>query len=160
VALESTMVLIRNRDNGQIFWASLAPMPLFSLYVYENFDLNVYSTLFLILVYLVSLAFWLINGTKPAAWIKNDVLHIRDGVFSQDKIEKSQIESMCYEVDFHRNLAGNSSGKEVDVHIIFIKLKGFDEWRLPIKDLEEHAEKLRLYHFIKDNFYDLELRRS
>lgn len=159
MGVDSRLVLSRSRDNFQIFWASLAPMLPISFVVYQNVELNLYSIIFLFLAYLVSLIFWLTNGTKPAAWIKNDILHIRDGVFDQDKIDKSKIESMYYEVDFHRNSAGNSSGEETDVHIIVIKLNGFSEWRLPIKDLEEHAEKLRLYHFIKDNFYDLELRR-
>ncbi|HCM48866.1 MAG TPA: hypothetical protein DIS98_15690 [Colwellia sp.] len=107
----------------------------------------------------MSLVFWFTNGITPAAWIKNDILHIRDDVFGQDKIEKTKVESMCYEVDYHRNSVGNSSDEETDVHIIVIKLKEFSEWRLPIKYLEEHAEKLRLYHFINDNFYNLELRR-
>ncbi len=156
---DSPLVLDRSRDNSQIFWASLAPMLPISFVVIENLDLNIYSISFLIFAYLVSLAFWFTNGTKPAAWIKDDILHIRDGVFGQDKLEKTKIETMYYEVDFHRNSAGNSSGEETDVHIIVIKLKGFSEWRLPIKDLEEHAEKLRLYHFINENFYSLELRR-
>jgi hypothetical protein len=155
----SLLVLNRSRDNSQIFWASLAPMLPISFVVIGNLELNVYSISFLVLAYLVSLAFWFTNGTKPAAWIKDDILHIRDGVFGQDEIDKKKVESMYYEVDFHRNSVGNSSGEETDVHIIVIKLKGFSEWRLPIKDLEEHAEKLRLYHFIKDNFFNLEFRR-
>ena len=130
-----------------------------SFVVIENLEFNIYSLSILALAYLVSLSFWVTNGTKPAAWITDDILHIRDGVFRQEKIEKSKVQSMYYEVDFHRNSAGNSSGEETDVHIIVIKLEGFCEWRLPIKDLEEHADKLRLYHFIKDNFYNLELRR-
>ena len=153
------MVLNRSRDNSQIFWASLAPILPIAYVVIENLELNIYSISFVILAYLISLTFWLINGTKPAAWIKEDILHIRDGAFGKNQIEKSKIQSMYYEVDFHRNSAGNSSGKEADVHIIVIKLEGFSEWRLPIKDLEEHAEKLRLYHFINDNFYKLDLRR-
>lgn len=156
---DSPLVLNRSRDNSQIFWASLAPMLPISFVVIENLELNIYSISILVLAYLISLAFWIINGTKPAAWIKNGILHIRDGVFGHDSIEKSKVESMYYEVDFHRNSAGNSSGEETDVHIIVIKLQGFSEWRLPIKDLEEHAEKLSLYHFINDNFYNLELRR-
>ncbi len=111
----------------------------------------------LLVSYLISLIFWFKNGTKPAAWIKGDKLHIRDGVFGTDVIHKSLVESMRYETGHKRAVAGSRSGEETDMHIMVIKMEGFSEWVLPIKDLIEHGANLRLYKFIKENFYELKL---
>ena len=117
---------------------------------------TVFSLAIILISYIVSFAFWFKNGTKPAAWIKNDKLHIRDGAFGNDIIPKNIVESMRYETGHKRAVAGRS-GENTDMHVMVIKMKGFNEWTLPIKDLIEHGNNLRLYKFIKENFYDLTL---
>ena len=150
------MVLPRNRNYLQIFFASLSPM-IFVVLILAEFQFEwVYSLSIVILCYLASFIFWFKNGTKPAAWISKDKLHIRDGVFSTDVIQKDLLESMRYEIGHKRAVAG-SNAEETEMHILVIKMKGFDEWTLPIKDLIEHGPDLRLYKFIRDNFYNLKL---
>ena len=117
----------------------------------------IFSLSIFLLSYLISFVFWFKNGTKPAAWIKNDKLHIRDGAFGNDVIPKNIVESMRYETGHKRAVAGSRTGKKTDMHVMVIKMKGFNEWTLPIKDLIEHGTNLRLYKFIKENFYDLTL---
>ena len=92
------------------------------------------------------------NGKKPAAWIQNDVLHIRSGMISEDKIPKSLVTSMRYEIghSVDRPYNGNQ-----DAHILYIDMKGYQEWPLTISDPIEHLDDLRLYHFINDNFWAL-----
>lgn len=149
------MVLTRNRNYFQIFFASLSPMILVVIILAE-LDLGAGLSLPILLVsYLISFIFWFKNGTKPAAWIKNDKLHIRDGAFGVDIVHKNLVESMRYETGHKRATAG--SNEETDMHVMVIKMKGFDEWVLPIKDLVEHGANLRLYKFIKENFYNLKL---
>jgi len=126
--------------------------------ILAELDLGMRLSLLILLVsYLISFVFWFKNGTKPAAWIKNDKLHIRDGAFGTDVVQKSLVESMRYEAGHKRAVVGSRSGEETDMHIMVIKMKGFNEWVLPIKDLIEHGANLRLYKFIKENFYELKL---
>jgi hypothetical protein len=117
----------------------------------------IFSLSIFLLSYLISFVFWFKNGTKPAAWIKNDKLHIRDGAFGNDVIPKNIVESMRYETGHKRAVAVSRTGEKTDMHVMVIKMKGFNEWTLPIKDLIEHGTNLRLYKFIKENFYDLTL---
>ena len=151
------MVLTRNRNYFQIFFASLSPMIVVVMILVElNLGMGL-SLPILLVSYLISFIFWFKNGTKPAAWIKNDKLHIRDGAFGTDVVHKNLVESMRYETGHKRAVAGSRSGEETDMHVMIIKMKGFDEWTLPIKDLVEHGANLRLYKFIKENFYNLKL---
>ncbi|WP_394189607.1 hypothetical protein [Pseudoalteromonas atlantica] len=150
------MVLARNRNYFQIFFASLSPMAFVLIILAELQFEWAYSLAIIILCYLASLIFWFKNASKPAAWITKSKLHIRDGVFGTDIIHKDLLESMRYEIGHKRAVAG-SNAEEAEMHILVIKMKGFDEWTLPIKDLVEHGPNLRLYKFIRDNFYNLKL---
>ena len=88
------MVLTRNRNYFQIFIASLSPM-IIVLILLAELELGIiFSLSIFLLSYLISFVFWFKNGTKPAAWIKNDKLHIRDGAFGNDVIPKNIVESM------------------------------------------------------------------
>lgn len=141
------MELARNRNYFQIFFASLSPIVFVVLMLAEfQFEWG-YSLAIIVLCYLASSIFWFKNASKPAAWISKGKLHIRDGVFGTDVIQKDLLESMRYEISNKRAIAG-SNVEEAEMHILVIKMKGFDEWTLPIKDLVEHGPNLRLYKFI------------
>ncbi|MBQ4833551.1 hypothetical protein J8L70_09900 [Pseudoalteromonas sp. MMG010] len=150
------MVLTRSRNYFQIFFASLSPMVVVVIVLAElNLGINL-SLSILLVSYLISFIFWFKNGTKPAAWIKYDELHIRDGAFETDVINKNLVEYMRYETG-HKRAVARRGNEQIDMHIMVIKMKGFDKWTLPIKDLVEHGANLRLYKFIKENFYNITL---
>jgi hypothetical protein len=106
-----------------------------------------------IIAYLALLFFSFKNGLKPAAWIINDTLYIRSGMMAEEKISKDSIQSMRYETGhtIERSRVG-----ELVAHILYIDMKSYQEWPLTISDSIEHLDKLRLYHFISDNFWPLE----
>ena len=94
----------------------------------------------------------LTNGLKPAAWIDNNTLYIRSGMMSADKIPKEAIETMRYETN---HSVDRPKIGPVEAHILFVDMKGYQEWPITIYDQIEHLDQLRLYNFIKDNFWPL-----
>ena len=101
---------------------------------------------------LVSASVFLFKSTQvPAAWIENDILKIRGGFSTTTEIPLINVESMRY-VTGERH--GNKSS-EIQRDALFVKMKGFDEWEIPVTDKVEHLKDCRLYEFIKNNFYDL-----
>lgn len=86
---------------------------------------------------------WFVYGRKPAAWIKNNKLFIRDGHFKAVSIEKENIEYIKYK---------KISNKE---HELVVKMPNFSEWIIPIHDEKEHINDNRLYAFINKHFIEL-----
>ena len=88
---------------------------------------------------------------KPAAWIDNGVLKIRGGFSSTTSIPLADVEAMRYE-------AGgkvNTSRGEILRDALYVKLRDFEEWEIPVTDYFDHIEDDRLYNFINENFYEL-----
>lgn len=103
-------------------------------------------------VFLISTVVSLKYGLKPAAWISDGALYIRDGIFSVESIPLDKVESMEYEtgiIDTRRH--------ETEMHLIRVKMSGFSEWEIPVRDMIDHGKDLRLYQFIQQYFYPLSL---
>lgn len=152
-------VLERARNWPLIIGGSFTPMP-FVLYAVSEFPLPLMFSFFLLaLTYSVSLIFWVKNGSKPAAWISGDILHIRTGVFSEITIDKSKVESISYRPN--KTAAGaprpNGVPNTIPCHIISVKLSDHQPWEIVIKDPIEHMAGMRLYHFIRKNFLPIKL---
>ena len=144
------IVLEKRRGIADVIGMSLAPILVIApvIIMYPKIEL----ILPLIAAYLVLLYFSLTNGLKPAAWIDKDILHIRSGMMSEDKIPKKLVETMKYETNHtvERPRVG-----EVKVHILYIDMEGYQEWPLTISDQMEHLDQLRLFHFVTENFWPL-----
>ena len=143
--------LDKQRGIAEVVVMSLAPIFLIAPLIAMAPKIEIIALV--IVAYLALLFFSLKNGLKPAAWIKNDTLYIRSGMMSEDKIAKDSIESMRYETGhtIERPKVG-----ELEAHILYVDMKGYQEWPLTISDPIEHLDKMRLYHFISDNFWSLE----
>lgn len=126
---------------GGFFWALLSKL---------NMPLAV-SGLFAGTAFLIPLAMAINSIRKPAAWIQGDTLNIRGGFSSTTKIRLSVVENMRYIAGIEVN--GKRGGIVVDA--LHVKLKGFDEWEIPILDSIDHMKDGRLYKFINENFYEL-----
>jgi len=142
--------LEKRRGIADVIGMSLAPILLITPIVFMH--PKTILILRLLGAYLVLLYFSLTNGLKPAAWIDKNILHIRTGMMSKDKIQENLVETMRYETNhtIERPRVG-----EVEAHILFIDMKGYQEWPLTISDQMEHLDQLRLFHFISDNFWPL-----
>jgi len=103
-------------------------------------------------VFITSLILSIKSGIKPAAWINQEILFIRDGLFRVESIPLKIVEAMKYETG-----GKNTRDKGAEMHILTIKMEGYSEWELPIRDMIEHGKDLRLYKFINENFYKLHL---
>lgn len=90
---------------------------------------------------------------KPAAWIEGNTLNIRGGFSSTTKIHLSDVESMRYQAGIKVKVNVNRGSVVIDA--LHVKLKGFDEWEIPISDSIDHIKDGRLYKFINENFYEL-----
>ncbi|GAD00777.1 hypothetical protein AALB_0857 [Agarivorans albus MKT 106] len=109
---------------------------------------------------LASFVFWFKNGMKPSAWIKAGSLYIRDGAFGEICIPRNKVQFMRYESFHSQYISKGRTGETVAMHKLLVKMEGFQEWEVPIKDLVELGADLRLYKFIKDNFYDVVLAKK
>ena len=143
-------ILERKRDNVSIIAASFTPIviaiPIILLLP------RVETFIGVAIMYLALLYFWVKNGTKPAAWVKHNTLHIRSGLFEEQKISKDLVESMRYETNHWVEIP--KRGK-VEGHRIIVKMRGFEEWEIPTIDHTEHINDMRLYKFISEKFWPL-----
>ena len=98
------------------------------------------------------LIYWITIGRRPAAWVSSDCLYIKSWPFSTTKISKTNIEYMRYETGHMRSNRKEASN---EMHRLIIKMKGYEEWSIPIVDRTDHMIELRLYNFICDNFFPL-----
>ncbi|KPV93647.1 hypothetical protein AN214_04313 [Pseudoalteromonas sp. P1-9] len=153
-------VLPRERNYIQIFMASLAPLPVVLFMGAQAEGLGAFMPIVILVVMLASFVFWFKNGTKPSAWIKAGTLYIRDGAFSEIRIPSNKVQSMRYESHHSQYISKGRTGETVPMHKLFVKMQGFQEWEIPIKDMVELGAELRLYKFIKDNFYDVVLAKK
>ncbi|WP_300426156.1 hypothetical protein [uncultured Thalassolituus sp.] len=103
------------------------------------------------IAFLIPLVMVLNSIRKPAAWIQGDTLNIRGGFSSTTRISLSSVENMRYLAGIQVN--GKRGGIVRDA--LYVKLKGFDEWEIPIPDSIDHIKDGRLYKFINENFYEL-----
>ena len=154
------IALPRTRNYFQIFIASLTPLPIMLFLLGRSNDFGSIKLLFISLVCLVSFIFWFKNGTKPAARIIGDTLFIRDGAFSNVSIVKGKVQSMRYETFHKRDNPRNRTGNKIEMHLLVVKMSGFEEWSISITDMVELGDNMRLFNFIKNNFYDLTLIRK
>ena len=44
-----------------------------------------------------------------------------------------------------------------EMHLLIVKMAGFSLWELPIRDMIDHGNELRLFKFINSHFYQLSL---
>ncbi|MEI4551495.1 hypothetical protein [Pseudoalteromonas spongiae] len=153
-------VLPRERNYIQIFMASLAPLPVVLFMAAQAEGLGAFMLIVILVVMLASFVFWFKNGTKPSAWIKAGTLYIRDGAFSEVRIPRNKVQSMRYESHHSQYISKGRTGETVPMHKLFVKMEGFQEWEVPIKDMVELGAELRLYKFIKDNFFDVVLAKK
>jgi len=97
----------------------------------------------------------LTKGLQPAAKIKDNVLTIRGGLFSDSVIPRDKVESMYY-------IGGQKiKTKHGVIHrdVVVVKMVGFSEWEIPITDKIDHVDGKRLYSFIRNEFYDLAYKK-
>lgn len=97
----------------------------------------------------------LIKGRQPAAAIKDNVLTIRGGPFSDSVIPRDKVESMHY-------IGGQKiKTKHGVIHrdAVVVKMVGFSEWEIAITDKVDHVEDRRLYNFIRNEFYELPYKK-
>jgi hypothetical protein len=99
-------------------------------------------------IVLVSASVFIFKSTQVnAAWIENDTLKIRGGFSTTIEIPLKNVQYMRY-------VTGERHA-DIQRDALFVKMRGFDEWEIPVTDKIEHLSECRLYEFIKNNFYDL-----
>jgi len=132
----------------------IAPFPIAGVFLAVGMELKfplVASFVVSGIVLVIASVLLLRSSRKPAAWIEHDVLKIRGGFSSTTEILLKDVESMRYKVgEKIENRYGNFQRDS-----LLVKMKGYEEWDIPVTDEVEHLEGHRLYHFIKNNFYDL-----
>lgn len=145
-------VLIRRKNYLQIVSGMFSPAVFVAFVCWQLPSLTSDILMYVVPVFLLSTFVSLKSGLKPAAWITNDELYIRDGIFRIESIPLEKVEAMSYKVGVK-----DDRERGVDIHLLMVKMKGFSEWHIPIRDRIDHGKELRLFKFIRDNFFPLSL---
>ncbi|WP_371189283.1 hypothetical protein [Thalassotalea maritima] len=138
------------------------------LVAYEKLS---YLTIIITLVlYVLVLLVLFKKVQRPSAEITEGKLFIHTGLLNQQVIDKCLLESARYEVGHKQRIQdplapsvlGMKARKFIDaeMHVLTVKLKGFNEWKIYIKEIDNHIDNLRLYNFINANFYRLALTKN
>tara|TARA_B110001452_G_C15163099_1_gene404502 strand:- start:42 stop:554 length:513 start_codon:yes stop_codon:yes gene_type:complete len=147
-----SLVLSRRKNYVQMLSGIFTPVLFVTFLCYQMPSLV--SDVLIIALPLLSISTFLIlkSGLKPAAWISNETLYIRDGVFSIESIPLNKVESMEYKTGLK-----NERKQGDEMHLLIVKMAGFSLWELPIRDMIDHGNELRLFKFINSHFYQLSL---
>ncbi len=125
------------------------------------FAVNAGGILVILVTFIACMSFLLLlfkRMTRPSALIIDGKLKIRSGLFDEHVIPKHLIEALTYETGHIQRVPDPERYKhvlEVEMHMLNVKLKGFTDWEIRITDIGNHINDLRLYKFIRDNFYSI-----
>ncbi len=107
----------------------------------HDIDSSLQLQLALLFVVLAATALLVMNIRKPFAIIKDNMLVINAVSFEKDAIKR-----MEYLV--------NNKKK----HELIVSMEGYSDWKIELTEEYVQINDLAVYHFIKNNFYPLELK--